>query len=324
MANVPADKEISFVFDRDTGFRQILVSRNESSEGCSIVVNGTLSASVVFGASGSSGGVGPAGPTGSQGPAGPTGSTGPAGPTGSQGPQGIPGSAPNVESYAGFSSANFFSGSVGTLRGNAAGFTVALLVRPEGFATDTETFFGNYNRFQAQGGWWIGIDTSRWKFGVGQQSDSTVVENFSTGLQDLTNYFGRILRRLYLFHLVYNGTTATLYINGQSIRTLTPTGGYQIADAALIPRIGRNTNAGASAPATTTGFIGAGYVESVFTDTDVLNHYFACLEAESFVDASFTNWWVTDTAVADLIDQGASLDFLQVGTLTAIDATARW
>ncbi len=71
-------------------------------------------------------------------------------------------------------------------------------------------------------------------------------------------------------------------------------------------------------------FVGAGYVESVFTATDVLNHYFDCLEAESFVDASFTNWWVTDTAVADLTDQGAALDFLQVGTLTAVDATARW
>ena len=312
MANVPADKEISFVFDRDTGFRQILVPRNESSEGCSIVVNGTLSASVVFGASGSSGGVGPAGPTGSQGPAGPTGS------------QGIPGSTPNVESYAGFSSVNFFSGSVGTLRGNASGFTACVMLRPEGFAADAEVLFGNYNRFQTDGGWFIGIDSSRWKFGVGRQSDGQVTENFADGLQSLTQYQGRFLRRLFLLHLVCNGTTADLYVNGQYVQTITPVGGYQVANASLIPRIGRNHNAGAPASALTLGFVGAGYVESIFTATDVLNHYFACLEAESFVDASFTNWWVTDTAVADLTDQGAALDFLQVGTLTAVDATARW
>lgn len=321
MANVPADKEISFVFDRDTGFRQILVPRNESSEGCSIVVNGTLSASVVFGASGSSGGVGPAGPTGSQGPAGPTGSTGPAGPTGSQG---IPGSAPNVESYASFSSVNFFSGSAGTLRGNASGFTACVLVRPEGFPTGTEVAFGNFSVYQTQGGWFLGIDSERWKFGVGQQSDGAVPDNFGSGLQSLTQYQGRFLRRLFLLHLVYNGTLATLYINGQAVQTLTPASGYQVSNIALVPRIGRNTNNGEPLPATTLGFVGAGYVESVFTATDVLNHYFDCLEAESFVDASFTNWWVTDTAVADLTDQGAALDFLQVGTLTAVDATARW
>lgn len=322
MSSLPPDKEISFVFDRDIGFKQVLVPRNESSNGCIVTVNGTLSASAVFGASGSGGGgVGP------QGPAGPTGSVGPAGPTGSQGPQGVTGSAgsaPSLASYNGYTLANHFSGSAGTLRGNAAGFTVAALIRPDGFPTDTETFFGNYNRFQAQGGWWMGIDTDRWKLGIGQQSDSTVIENFSTGLQDLTNYYGRFLRRLFLLHFVYDGTTVTLYINGQSVRTLTPSGGYQVADAALIPRIGRNTNAGASAPATTTGFIGGGYVESIFTATDVLNHYFACLEAESFQNASFTNWWTVDTAETNLIDQGASLDFALNGTLTAVDVTARW
>jgi len=321
MANVPADKEISFVFDRDTGFRQILVPRNESSEGCSIVVNGTLSASVVFGASGSSGGVGPAGPTGSQGPAGPTGSTGPAGPTGSQG---IPGSSPNVESYASFSSANFFSGSVGTLRGNAAGFTACVLLRPEDFPTDTEVMFANFNRFQTLGGWFLGIDATRWKFGVGQQSDGSILENFSTGLMETVQYQGRFLRRLFLLHLVYNGTTASLYVNGQFVQLLTPASGYQVADASLVPRLGRNTNNGSPAAAVSLGFVGAGYVESVFTATDVLNHYKDCLQEEAFQNAGFTNWWVADTAVADLTDQGAALDFLQVGTLTAVDATARW
>ena len=60
MANLPPDKEIAFVFDRDTGFKQVLVSRNLSSDGASVIINGTLSASVVLGASGSGGGgVGP-------------------------------------------------------------------------------------------------------------------------------------------------------------------------------------------------------------------------------------------------------------------------
>jgi hypothetical protein len=310
MANLPPDKEIAFVFDRDTGFKQVLVSRNPLSDGCTITVNGTLSASIVLGASGS--GSGTVGPSGSQGP---SGSVGPAGPTGS---------VPNIASYSGFSSSNYFVGSVNTLVGNAAGFTACVMVRPEGFATGTEVAFGNFSVYQTLGGWFIGIDSERWKFGIGQQSDGSVPDNFGSGLQSLTQYQGRFIRRLFLLHLVYNGTIATLYVNGQAVQTLTPTGGYEIADAALFPRIGRNTNNGEPLPATTLGVVGAGYVESVFTATNVVNHYVACLEAESFQDASFTNWWAVDTAETNLVDQGGALDFTLSGSLTAVDVTARW
>lgn len=316
MSSLPPDKEISFVFDRDIGFKQVLVPRNESSNGCIVTVNGTLSASAVFGASGSGGG--------GVGPQGPSGAVGPAGPTGSQGPQGVTGSTPSVASYSGYTSTNYFSGSANTLRGNAAGFTACVMVRPEGFPAGTEVAFGNFSVYQNQGGWFLGIDSERWKFGVGQQSNSAVIDNFGSGLQSLTQYQGRFLRRLFLLHLVYDGTDADLYVNGHYVQTITPTSGYQVADAAFIPRIGRNTNNGEPLPATTLGVVGAGYVESVFTATNVVNHYVACLEAESFQDASFTNWWAVDTAQTNLIDQGASLDFALNGTLTAVDVTARW
>jgi hypothetical protein len=302
MPNIPPGKEISFVFDRDTGFRQVLVPRNESTDGCTVTVLGALSASVVLGISGSGG----------------SGSVGP------EGPPGPAGSAPSVTSYTGFSADNHFSGSANTLVGNASGFTACVMVRPEGFASGTEVAFGNFNLFQTQGGWFIGIDSTRWKFGVGQQSDGTVPDNFGDGLQSLVQYQGRFLRRLFLLHLVYNGTSAILYINGQAVQTLTPTSGYQVANEALIPRIGRNTNAGAPIPATSLGVVGAGYVETIFTATSVLNHYIDCLDSESFQDAGFTNWWVVDAAESNLIDQGGSLDFALNGTLTAVDATARW
>jgi hypothetical protein len=305
MSSLPPDKEISFIFDRDIGFKQVLTSRT-SDEGCYIEIRGVVSASSYVGMSGGSGSVGPQGPSGSQ------------------GPQGVTGSTPSVASYSGYTSSNYFSGSANTLRGNAAGFTACVMVRPEGFPTGTEVAFGNFSVYQNQGGWFLGIDSERWKFGVGQQSNSAVIDNFGSGLQSLTQYQGRFLRRLFLLHLVYDGTDADLYVNGHYVQTITPTSGYQVADAAFIPRIGRNTNNGEPLPATTLGVVGAGYVESVFTATNVVNHYVACLEAESFQDASFTNWWAVDTAETNLIDQGAALDFALNGTLTAVDVTARW
>lgn len=54
MSKLPPNKEISFVFDRDVGFKQILSSRTALS-GCVLVVNGTISASSYEGVNGYSG-----------------------------------------------------------------------------------------------------------------------------------------------------------------------------------------------------------------------------------------------------------------------------
>lgn len=308
---IPSNKEVSFIFTKDAGFVQTLSPRTEAA-GCVVVIEGTISASSFIGMSGGSGSVGPQGPSGSQGPQGVTGSTGPAG------------SAPNISYVTSFTTSDFFSAPANNLRGNAAGFTACVLVEPDNFATATESLFGNWSPYQASGGWFLGIDDSRFKFGVGQQSDGVVADNFGTGLQSTSNFQGRLIQRFYLLHLAYDGTTARLYVNGQVVQTLTPSSGYEIANASLAPYIGKTNNVGEPLPATSLGYVGSAYVESNMTATQVLNHYKQCLAADTLVDASFSNMWLVTSGSMVLEDQIGSVDFTVTGTPTQITVAARW
>jgi hypothetical protein len=300
MANIPPDKEISFLFNRNIGLKQFLVPRDKTADGCYVQIDGVLSASHIVGVG--------------------TGSVGP------QGEQGPPGTTLAVPSFADFSSDDFYAAPPGNLRGNADGFTACVLVRPEGFPTSLQSVFGTWTAFQPNGGWFIGIDADRFKIGVGRQSDSTIQENFGTGLQGTSQYQGRFIRRFFLLHLAYNAgsNAATLYVNGQSAQTINPVDGFQLADAETIPYIGRNNNNSQRLPATNIGFSGAGYVEETMSAQAILNHYKDCLNVDGFTDAGFSNYWQVVSGSSALEDQVGSVDFVLNGTLTEVITGPRW
>lgn len=151
-------------------------------------------------------------------------------------------------------------GAPGDLPGDAAGFAVHCLVRPSGYPTDMEVIIGNYNRFQAQGGWFMGCNGTQFKFGAGRGSDNTIVESFApSGLADLAPYLGRFIDRLFLLSMEVSGSAARCFVNGRLVDTLTLTGGYAPADAGNRPMIGRNINPKTPAYAVNMAFVQGAY-----------------------------------------------------------------
>lgn len=308
MSNLPSGKEISFIFNKDMGFKQFLTARNNDN-GCFVQIDGTLSASHIVGVG-----------TGSVGP------QGPQGPQGETGPQGPPGSVTSVASFVDFSADNYYAAQAGTLRGNSDGFTACVLIRPEGFPSSLQSIFGNWTAFQPNGGWFIGIDADRFKIGVGRQSDSTIQENFGAGNQSTSQYQGRFIRRFFLLHLAYNAgsNAAILYVNGQAVQTINPVDGFQLAAVESIPFIGRNNNNTQRLPATDIGFSGAGYVEETQSAATILSHYKNCLDADSFVDMEFSNSWSVVSGSTLLEDQAGNVDFTLNGSVSSVVTKPRW
>ncbi len=232
----------------------------------------------------------------------------------------------------GFTATAFYQGTAGDLRGEVGGFAVSAVIRQRAFPLAQGTIVGNHRIFQNDGGWWIGIDGNRWKFGIGQASDGSVPDNFGGPEAALTAYQGRLLSRLFVVTLNYDGTTATLYVNGQDVATLTPTGGFQPADAGLTPYVGRNANTGAQTPATGSGFVGFGYNASALTLDNVLAHYRACLDADGFADdtgaGAFTSAYTAPQdggSIATLVDaQGVAGDLVLTGAITAESLLPKW
>lgn len=173
----------------------------------------------------------------------------------------------------------------GEFRGSAAGFLVNALVRLKAIPSGTETALGNWNIYQPDGGWFLGADNERWKFGVGQQSDQQVVDNYGTGLQSFSTYQGRLLHRLFLLTLGYDGTVATLYVNGQAVQTLTPTSGYEVANIANKLMLGRNTNAGVPTVASSIELVGFTYgVGAASSAASITTYYRRVLREKRLVD----------------------------------------
>lgn len=288
---LPPDKEIQFLFDKEQGLVQTIVPRRGGSNNAIVEVQGTISASSFVG-----GGVG--GNSVSD----------------------------RTTSIYGFGDNDYYFNSSGTLRGNNSGFTAAVLVQPEEFPGTITYLFSNFELFQTKGGWYLGVDSNSWKWGVGAGDTGAVSINGDggSGLQNVTQYQGRYIRRFFLLHLVFDGTNATLFVNGQNVQTFAPVSGYREADADLRPMIGRNNSNGTPRAADNLGFVGAGYVESAFSDADALTHYKLCLDNNTFVDNGFSNMWVATSGTFALTDSIGTLDWTLSGSLSQSTNIARW
>ncbi len=235
------------------------------------------------------------------------------------------------EGVSDFSAANNYAAAAATLRGDATGFTVMSLIRLIGSRASAGDIFANYRVFQPDGGWGISItDDDRIFFSIGQQSDGQVVSNFNGAYVSGTgtgNTTWRKYGRLFLAAMVYDGSEAFLHVNAEEFGSLTPGSGYEIADAALTPFIGRNNSGGLPMPVEGLEVIGCGYVESAIAQSELIDHQLACMEAGRFVDlptTSFDSYWNFDgetSAPAALIDQGGGgVNFTLAG---ALDLTLR-
>lgn len=287
------NKEIGFSFNKDVGFVQRLMPRTNAS-GCFVEIQGTVSASSFIG-------------------------------PGLSGESSVPDVLRTSANY-GFTANDYYFNATGSIRGNSAGFTSALLLQPESFPGSITYLFGNFELFQTKGGWYLGVDSNSWKYGVGAGDTGAVSINGDggSGLQNVTQYQGRYIRRMFLLHLVFDGTNATLFVNGQSVQSFAPVSGYREADTDLRPMIGRNNSAGTPRAADNLGFVGAGYVESAFSATDALDHYKLCLDNNTFVDQGFTNMWVVTSGSTELTDSIGSLDWTLTGSLSQTTNLSRW
>lgn len=243
------------------------------------------------------------------------------------------GAAAPSPAYAlsGFTAANYYQGVAGDMRGEVAGFAVSMVMRLLSMPAGQGSIVANQNIYQATGGWYLGVDSNRFKFGVAQASDSVIVDNFVGA--DLSFHRDRLLNRLFVLTMNYNGTGAECYVNGQLEYTLTPSGGYQQADVGQTPYFGRNTNAGSPLPPLTSGLVGAGYMASALTTDQVGDHVRACYTAGGFADdvgggTPFTSAFLApDSAVvpATISDaHGVAGDFTLNGALSSVPVAPIW
>ena len=210
-------------------------------------------------------------------------------------------------------------GVVDEMRGNAAGFTVSTAVRPVAVPTTTENVWGNYNAAQLDGGWWVGVDATRWKFGCGRASDSSVVENFSGG--ELTDYPpGAFLNKLFLLTIRVSGTTGELFVNDRLVSTITLTGGYQPATLGLAPMIHTNNNGAVPRLVIGVPFVAGGYVEAVLTNAEIRDNYYAMQRGGSLAPTASGAQWTSIYNVYNDPTTNGITDLLAVGgAFTAVD-----
>lgn len=226
------------------------------------------------------------------------------------------------QALAGFASGSHAAAAAGTLRGALAGFMIAVMFRINRVPTSDQHLFANARVFNSLGGYFAAVSGDRFRFGIGQASDGSLISNFVNA--DLPSY--QLVGRTFMTALRYNGTAATGFVNGEGLVSLTPSSGYQLADAALVPYLGRNDNAGSPQPGSSLHIYGAGYVEGVITDDAVVEHYIACMESGSFLDletGAFDSYWSVDDEDAvpgTLTDLGGGgVDMTTSGSLTLVE-----
>jgi len=153
--------------------------------------------------------------------------------------------------FENFSSANYLIGAAGECAGNASGFNATVICRLLDVPTGgLQTIFGNWNPYAGTGGWFIGVDNDRWKFGVADTSDGMVIESASSaGPADLDHFRGGRLHSWHVITLTLYGATAYLVVDGEVVAQINPSSGFQPADSGLAPYIGRSANGGVPTPA---------------------------------------------------------------------------
>ena len=191
-----------------------------------------------------------------------------------------------LRSIGNFADNRFAETVANTMPGHVDVFRVRLVVRLDAVPSGLEVIFCVWNPFQAQGGWFVGVDNSRWKFGLGRQSDGEVQEFSTPGIGDLTYFRGGNFHRWHTLILEYDGTTATLYVDSEAVGTQTPASGYQVANAALTPRIGRTSNNGVTLSATNCHVLYWDYADASQADWEVygadnIRQALACVEGRT-------------------------------------------
>lgn len=219
--------------------------------------------------------------------------------------------------------ANHYIGPAAALAGNAAGFSVAAMAETHDIGVAEEVWFSNLAKFAGNGGWSLGKAGDRFRFAI-SQADGSEVSNF-TDADFFTDMRYKLFGRPWMLTMVFNGGTgvATLYVNGEIARTLTPAAGYGVSDPSNVPFIGRCDNAGAPLAAVSSSIYGCGYVESALTEAQVIEHYIASKYADAFVDggAAWDNLYSFEdeaTAPTTLSDLAGAVDFTRVGAPSTV------
>lgn len=220
------------------------------------------------------------------------------------------------------------NGVAGTLRGETAGFIAHALIRMDTIPTGFEIIFGNNNLYQTDGGgWYLGLDALAFRFGIGQLATGDTANSGGAGLQSYSTFFGRLIGRTFLLTLSYRSGIAYLYINGELVQQITPSGGLGRANVAHTPYVGRNTNAGVPAHCVSPTIMGVAY-GGVHTHANVEAYFMEVVRKNRLVDASYlTNVWipedVTFTNRPMVTKKGADALTL-VGTQTAAEFEPTW
>ncbi|MEQ9697996.1 MAG: LamG-like jellyroll fold domain-containing protein, partial [Sandaracinaceae bacterium] len=242
-------------------------------------------------------------------------------------PSGGGGSSPTVDVIGGFRasdpSVDHYEAAAGVGIGVAGQFTASVMARPHLLRTPgygTRIMIGAYRRFIG-GGWALGMDETRPKIFLTQASDGSKLENF-TGPEWPTFGAGRFV----ILTFTWNGTTATLYVNGEPAATLTPTGGIQF-EASVGLAWGCESYGGnwpfdgEIAGAAYTGAAG-------FSANEVLFHALACLDADAMVDGGpgFANLWTapSGSAPATITDAIGADDLTRTGAPTSGSRRVHW
>lgn len=191
-------------------------------------------------------------------------------------------SARNKSAIHGFAIGNYFQAGAGDLPGSAAFSAVVLAAG--GFrlaASGTESLFANRGNAS---GWRI--------FSDGMVIGGGVFE--TTGGEETVGYpaSGGLLAGDEFYHIamVYDATTLELYVNGVGVDSEAVDG--DIIPSALAPTIGIDRSAGGDAlanPATNSFILGAAYIASELSATQIQNHYLNCKLAGRMVDAAAQN-----------------------------------
>lgn len=234
-----------------------------------------------------------------------------------QGVGGGGGAGLSHEAAHGFAAAtNFFGGPVGTITGVAGGFSASVAGYLRRKPSTREFMFGTYSQF-VNGGWALGVDANRFKLMLTQASDGSKLENFVDAAYTDIPW---VLGKLFVLHFVWDGTVATLYVQGDVAATITPTSGITF-DATLGPHLGVESRNQAEA-FSSGAILGAAYGTQVMTADEVADHYFAVEGGAAMVDdpaTGFDNLWSLDgesAAPATLADQIGAVDLTLTGALT--------
>lgn len=228
--------------------------------------------------------------------------------------------------FSGTVGGNYYTMHPGQGRLSGSQTFTAIVVGTYGYVTEllTKRIFGAYNGLN-NGGWSIHHNGNRPRYTFTSGSGVYILENFvGLGWEDKPLCSGKA------FHLGYSfdGTTLTLYWQGQEAASLTPgLPNHFSPDIFAEPAIGIESNGGGWGSPFDGGFNGCLYASATaLTGRQMYEHYFSCSRIGHIISGSFgfTNMWTMQgetTAPSSLSDRIGSLPFSLTGALAVYQLT---